>query len=49
MDAKWVRQCDDGWVDLLVGKDFNKEPYSTDIFLNPSYPVGNEAFQVISG
>jgi len=37
VDAKWVQQHNDRWVDLLVGKDFDKEPYSTDIFLNPSY------------
>src|SRR6267142_154498 len=36
-NAKWIQQCDDGHVNLLIGKDFNKEPYSTDLFLNPSY------------
>src|SRR6267142_6721841 len=36
-DAKWIQQCDDGHVNLLIGKDFNKEPYSTDLFLNPLY------------
>jgi len=37
MDAKWVQQHDDSCVDLLIRKDFNKEPYSTDLYLNPSY------------
>ena len=37
MDAKWVQQCDDGCVNLLVGKDFDKEPYSTNLYLNPLY------------
>jgi len=36
-DAKWIQQHDDGHVNLLVGKDFDKEPYSTDLFLNSSY------------
>src|SRR6266850_4431991 len=36
-DAKWIQQRDDGHVNLLVGKDFDKEPYSTDLYLNPSY------------
>src|SRR6266850_2787389 len=36
-DAKWIQQCDDGHVNLLVGKDFDEEPYSTDLYLNPSY------------
>ena len=36
-DTKWIQQCDDGCVNLLVGKDFDEEPYSTDLYLNPSY------------
>jgi len=36
-DAKWIQQCNDGRVNLLVGKDFDEEPYSTDLFLNPLY------------
>src|SRR6267142_4706993 len=36
-DAKWVQLRDDGRVNLLVGKDFDEEPYSTDLYLNPSY------------
>src|SRR6267142_1324454 len=36
-DAKWIQQRNDGHVNLLIGKDFDKEPYSTDLFLNPSY------------
>jgi len=36
-DTKWIQQHDDGHVNLFVGKDFDKEPYSTDLFLNPSY------------
>jgi len=36
-DAKWIQQHNDGHVNLLVGKDFNEEPYSTDLFLNLSY------------
>jgi len=36
-DAKWIQQCDDGHINLLIGKDFDKEPYSTDLFLNPLY------------
>jgi len=36
-DAKWVQQRDDGRVNLLVGKDFDEEPYSTNLYLNPSY------------
>jgi len=36
-DAKWVQQRDDGHVNLLIGKDFDEQPYSTDLFLNPSY------------
>src|SRR6266850_1173008 len=36
-NAKWVQLRDDGRVNLLVGKDFDEEPYSTDLFLNPSY------------
>jgi len=36
-DAKWIQQHNNGHVNLLVGKDFNEEPYSTDLFLNLSY------------
>jgi len=36
-NAKWIQQRDDGCVNLLVGKDFDEQPYSTDLFLNPSY------------
>src|SRR6267142_1425397 len=36
-DAKWVQLRDDGRVNLLVGKEFNEEPYSTDLYLSPSY------------
>jgi len=36
-NAKWVQLRDDGRVNLLIGKDFDEEPYSTDLFLNPSY------------
>ena len=36
-DAKWVQLRDDGCVNLLVRKDFDKEPYSTDLYLSPSY------------
>jgi len=36
-NTKWVQQHDDGRVNLLVGKDFNEEPYSTDLYLQPSY------------
>jgi len=36
-NAKWIQQHDNSHVNLLVGKDFDKEPYSTDLFLNPSY------------
>jgi len=36
-NAKWIQQCDNGRINLLVGKDFDEEPYSTDLFLNPSY------------
>jgi len=36
-DAKWIQQHDDGRINLLVGKDFDEEPYSTDLYLSPSY------------
>jgi len=36
-DAKWIQQHDDSHVNLIVRKDFDEEPYSTDLFLNPSY------------
>jgi len=36
-DAKWIQQCDDSHVNLVVRKDFDEEPYSTDLFLNPLY------------
>src|SRR6267142_3389198 len=36
-DAKWIQQRDNSHINLLIGKDFDKEPYSTDLFLNPSY------------
>src|SRR6267142_5165897 len=36
-NAKWIQQRDDGHINLLVGKDFDEEPYSTDLFVNPSY------------
>ena len=32
-DAKWIKQHDDGCISLLVGKDFDKEPYSTDLYV----------------
>src|SRR6266850_2860144 len=36
-DTKWIQQHNNGCINLLIGKDFDKEPYSTDLFLNPSY------------
>jgi len=36
-NTKWIQQHDNGRVNLLIGKDFDKEPYSTNLFLNPSY------------
>jgi len=36
-DAKWIQQRNDGHVNLLVRKDFDEQPYSTDLFLSPSY------------
>jgi len=37
VDAKWVKQRDNNHIYLLIGKDFDEEPYSTDLFLNLSY------------
>src|SRR6266850_834252 len=32
-NAKWIKQRNDGCISLLVGKDFDKEPYSTDLYV----------------
>src|SRR6266850_5565776 len=37
VDAKWVKQRDNGHIYLLIRKDFNEEPYSMDLFLNLLY------------
>src|SRR6267142_992809 len=36
-NAKWIQQHNNSHINLLIGKDFDEEPYSTDLFLNPSY------------
>src|SRR5579863_4726304 len=35
--AKWIRQRDDGQVELLAGEDHNEVPYITELYADPSY------------
>src|SRR5579863_730887 len=35
--AKWIRQRDDGQVELLAGEDHNEVPYVTELYADPSY------------
>src|SRR5579863_286993 len=35
--AKWIRQRDDGQVELLAGEDHNEIPYVTELYADPSY------------
>src|SRR5579863_310935 len=35
--AKWIRQQDDGQVELLAGEDHNEVPYVTELYTDPSY------------
>ena len=35
--AKWIRQQDDGQVELLAGEDHNEVPYVTELYADPSY------------
>src|SRR5579863_8686879 len=35
--AKWIRQQDDGQVELLTGEDHNEIPYVTELYADPSY------------
>jgi len=35
--AKWIRQRDDGQVELLAGEEHNKVPYVTELYTDPSY------------
>src|SRR5579863_1562216 len=35
--AKWIRQQDDGQVELLAGEDHHEIPYVTELYADPSY------------
>src|SRR5579863_5205569 len=35
--VKWIRQRDDGQVELLAGEDHNEVPYITELYADPSY------------
>src|SRR5579863_6781570 len=35
--SKWIRQRDDGQVELLAGEDHNEIPYVTELYADPSY------------
>src|SRR5579863_10334643 len=37
--AKWIRQRDEGQVELLAGEDHNEVPYITDLYADPFYDL----------
>ena len=39
MPAKWVCQCEDGRVELLMGEDHDKMPFVTKLYAQPSYDI----------